>query len=123
LSDRVSRRRKLPSLLAGGAALAVAVGGCGGNSRHLATNGLGTFALTSAQQHGEILFKSTCSSCHTLSAAGATGKVGPNLDMLRPPAPAVTATIASGLGAMPAHLLEGSDAQAVADYVAAVTAH
>jgi hypothetical protein len=43
--------------------------------------------------------------------------------MLRPPAPAVTATIASGLGAMPAHLLKGTAAQDVADYVAAVRAH
>lgn len=119
----VSRRLARSSLLAAGAALSLALGGCGGSPQHLAKNGLGTFVLTPAEQRGKSLFTSTCSSCHTLSAAGATGKVGPDLDMLRPPAPAVTATIASGLGAMPAHLLSGSAAQAVADYVAAVTAH
>jgi mono/diheme cytochrome c family protein len=94
-----------------------------GSSTPLATNGLGTFKLTSAQQNGQSLFKSTCSSCHTLSAAHATGTIGPNLDTLRPPAPAVIATINSGLGRMPAHLLTGKSEQDVADYVAAVTAH
>jgi hypothetical protein len=29
---------------------------------------------------GKALFESTCSACHTLAAAGATGAVGPNLD-------------------------------------------
>jgi mono/diheme cytochrome c family protein len=30
--------------------------------------------------NGETLFKSTCGSCHTLSAAGTAGTIGPNLD-------------------------------------------
>jgi mono/diheme cytochrome c family protein len=33
---------------------------------------------------GRVIFKSYCSSCHTLKAAGATGRVGPNLDKLKP---------------------------------------
>ena len=80
----------------------------------------GTFTCAAC---GQTLFKSTCSSCHTLSAAHATGTIGPNLDMLRPPAAAVIATINSGFGRMPPHLLTGTSEQEVADYVAAVTAH
>lgn len=30
--------------------------------------------------HGKQVFTKTCSSCHTLSAAGASGTIGPNLD-------------------------------------------
>jgi mono/diheme cytochrome c family protein len=33
---------------------------------------------------GEVLFKGYCSGCHTLRAAGATGRHGPNLDRLKP---------------------------------------
>ena len=32
------------------------------------------------QQAGQTLFKDKCAACHTLAAAGATGKVGPSLD-------------------------------------------
>jgi cytochrome c6 len=108
---------------------AVLLAACGGSSAPrsstvpLSTNGLGTIRLTAAQASGEQLFKSTCGSCHTLGAAHTTGTVGPNLDQLRPPAPAVIETINSGLGAMPAHLLTGKKEQDVADFVAAVTAH
>lgn len=101
--------------------------GFGGNTTHggthLSTNGLGPIRLSAAQYAGEQLFRSTCGSCHTLSAAHTSGRVGPNLDMLRPPAPAVTATINSGLGKMPAHLLKGKREREVVEFVAAVTAH
>lgn len=33
---------------------------------------------------GEHFFSEYCSSCHTLKAAGATGRIGPNLDKLKP---------------------------------------
>lgn len=33
---------------------------------------------------GEILFKGYCSGCHTLKAARATGRVGPNFDKMKP---------------------------------------
>jgi mono/diheme cytochrome c family protein len=33
---------------------------------------------------GEALFKGYCSSCHTLKAARATARFGPNLDILKP---------------------------------------
>jgi len=114
----------------------LAVAGCGGSGGRVTTgeatassggpeaaDGLGPITLSAEQQQGEALFKSTCGSCHTLGAAGTKGTVGPNLDMLRPPAAAVSETIETGLGAMPAELLKGKEADAVAEYVAAVTAH
>jgi mono/diheme cytochrome c family protein len=81
--------------------------------------------LTSEQSHGRRLFATTCASCHTLDAANAVGKVGPNLDQLRPPAALVETIVNNGLtapgGVMPAGLLSGPDVRAVADFVAAVT--
>jgi mono/diheme cytochrome c family protein len=34
--------------------------------------------------NGKILFKGYCSGCHTLKAARATGKIGPNFDKMKP---------------------------------------
>jgi cytochrome c553 len=80
--------------------------------------------LTSDQVRGRVLFARNCSSCHTLSAANAVGKVGPNLDNLHPPAAlvidAVTKGRARGQGQMPAGLLTGQDLKDVASFVAAV---
>src|SRR3954447_9717495 len=41
--------------------------------------------LTNYEQPGRDVFYKNCPSCHTLKAAGAEGKVGPNLDDLKPP--------------------------------------
>ncbi len=61
-----------------------------------------------------------CGSCHTLSAAGATGTVGPNLDELAPTTEQVAAIVTDGRGAMPsfADQLDPEEIQAVATYVA-----
>src|SRR5437899_126647 len=42
--------------------------------------GTGGVAAGGNTQNGKTLFTSRCASCHTLGAAGASGKVGPNLD-------------------------------------------
>lgn len=88
---------------------------------------------------GEQLFTEKCGSCHTLTGAGTNGDVGPNLDLAfedarasgmdqdtiegvvqrqithpRPADPADTAVY------MPADLVTGEDAEAVAAYVASV---
>ena len=96
--------------------------------------------------NGEKLFKSTgqCSACHTLSAAGSTGTIGPNLDdafrghreqgfeqsaiqnivldQIRlgsgPLSNGVSKTVAGTQ--MPANLVTGQNAQDVAAYVASV---
>lgn len=94
--------------------------------------------LDSAEKQGRILFGEHCAVCHTLSAAAAVGKVGPNLDQLRPPASLVLHTIAYGClqnagqqinevclgyGNMPADVVQGRDAQDVAEFVAKVAGH
>jgi mono/diheme cytochrome c family protein len=81
-------------------------------------------ALTSREQDGGALFRRTCASCHTLAAAGSSGEIGPNLDLVQPSADRVRRTIANGAigytATMPARLLTGPDARAVAAYVAKV---
>jgi mono/diheme cytochrome c family protein len=67
-------------------------------------------------------FKSTCGTCHTLKDAGTNGTVGPNLDTLtpHPDLARIEQQIANGGAVMPAGLLKGADATAVATYVEAV---
>lgn len=78
---------------------------------------------TSAQASGpgKELFVGDCGSCHTLAAAGTDGTIGPDLDDLTPDQQQVLAAIengGAGGGAMPAGLLEGAEAEAVAQFVA-----
>jgi len=84
----------------------------------------GVNELTDLQAHGRELFGQRCANCHTLEAAGAYAKVGPNLDQLRPPKALVLDAIengrAQGNGQMAADLVEGEDAEAVAEFVAVV---
>ena len=47
--------------------------GCG-------TGGIASSAQRPDTQNGQTLFTSNCGGCHTLSAAGTTGTIGPNLD-------------------------------------------
>jgi mono/diheme cytochrome c family protein len=88
-----------------------------------APDGRGPITLTSQEQRGRQLFADHCANCHTLQAANAVGETGPSLDMLRPAAPATLPAIRNGAGPMPANLVTGRDADAVAQFVAAVTAH
>lgn len=80
--------------------------------------------LTAQEAHGRELFGERCSNCHTLAAANASAKVGPNLDELRAPYGLVLNAIEEGRsrgnGQMPADLVEGEDAEAVAAFVAKV---
>ena len=78
--------------------------------------------LTALQLHGQELFGQQCRRCHTLAASNAVATVGPNLDQLRPPKALVLSAIeegrSAGRGQMAADLVEGEDAEAVAEYVA-----
>jgi len=99
--------------------------------------GAGTFAMLAAmgavlERHlelaspaqlgndGKAIFKAECSSCHTLSAAGATGTIGPNLDQLRPKQATVVHQVTNGGAVMPAFKgkLTPAQIQAVATFVA-----
>jgi mono/diheme cytochrome c family protein len=70
--------------------------------------------------NGEAIFKAKCGSCHVLAAAGTTGKVGPNLDQLKPPFATIRTQVINGGGAMPAFkdILTAAQIEAVARYVA-----
>ncbi len=79
--------------------------------------------LTPEDRAAQEVFAANCAGCHTLAAAEATGTVGPDLDALAPDSARVLAAIengGTGVGAMPANLLQGAQAQQVADYVAKV---
>ena len=70
---------------------------------------------------GAKIFKGAgCAGCHTLSAAGATGTVGPNLDQLKPALAIVVRQVTNGGAVMPAFKgkLSPAQIQAVAKYVA-----
>jgi cytochrome c oxidase subunit 1 len=79
-----------------------------------ATSGAGAAA-------GEEVFKSAgCGACHTLAAAGASGKVGPNLDRLKPSEPRVERQVIRGGAGMPAFKgqLSSKQIREVAEFVA-----
>ena len=50
---------------------------------------------------GKAVFTTNCGGCHTLSDAGTTGTVGPNLDDVKPDAATVSTQVINGGGAMP----------------------
>ena len=73
---------------------------------------------------GKAVFASAgCSGCHTLKAANATGKVGPDLDQLKPAEDVVVHQVEHGGGAMPAFQgqLSAKQIQDVAAFVYAST--
>jgi cytochrome c553 len=69
---------------------------------------------------GKQVFTSAgCGSCHTLSDAGTSGAVGPNLDEAQPSYDVAVTTVTNGRGAMPAFKdqLSEKQIQDVATYV------
>ena len=73
---------------------------------------------------GEEVFASAgCGSCHTLSAAGATGTIGPNLDDAKPSHELVVQRVTNGASPMPSFKdsLSEEQIQDVAAYVVAST--
>jgi cbb3-type cytochrome c oxidase subunit III len=71
---------------------------------------------------GKDIFLANCGSCHTLADAGTNGKIGPNLDQLKPSLSIVQRQVINGGGAMPAFKGQLTTAQitAVSRYVASV---
>lgn len=92
------------------------------NNKNQSKEATGGVELNDRQQEGRSIFARNCSTCHTLRAANAVGRVGPDLDAIRPPKALVLDAIkngrARGTGQMPAELVDGEDAQNVADFVA-----
>lgn len=97
---------------------------------------VGGITLTRAERDGREIFGQKCGFCHTLAAANTVGKVGPNLDVLKPPYTLVLSTIQNGClqnppspsaptaclgeGNMPSGVVQGRQAQDVASFVAKV---
>ena len=75
------------------------VAGCGGGDDN---EGTATPASGGGGGGGQKLFVDNCGNCHTLAAAGASGKVGPDMDQLRPGPDLVNAQVTNGGGGMPA---------------------
>jgi Cytochrome c len=105
-----------------------------GNHNH-ANGQVGGIKLTAAEKKGREIFGQKCALCHTLAAANAVGKVGPNLDQIMPTESLVLHTIANGClqspppgtqeaclgeGNMPPNVVQGVQATQVAQFVARV---
>jgi cytochrome c553 len=75
-------------------------------------------------QQGRTLFIESCAACHNLDAVNARGVTGPDLDKIGTVTPArvLSAIKIGGTGQrrMPAGLLQGQNAQAVAHFVSTV---
>ncbi len=80
--------------------------------------------LAGEAEYGKLLFRQRCASCHNLDAVNARGVTGPDLDEIGTitPEKILEAIKNGGTGQkrMPAGLLEGEEAAAVATYVAEV---
>lgn len=85
---------------------------------------LRTESMTAGEERGKAIFKQTCASCHSLAAVNARGVTGPSLDQIGEVTPERILNAikngGTGQGLMPAGLLEGQEAQDVADYVSKV---
>jgi mono/diheme cytochrome c family protein len=90
-------------------------------------NGPGGVHLTADEAVGRGLFAHTCATCHTLAAVNAVGRIGPDLDVLKPPDSLVRYAIQHGFsgtgGQMPSGLYTGKNARDIASFVAAVAGH
>ncbi len=88
------------------------------------TGSLVSTGPTKELDEGKELFRENCAACHTLGAAQAKGVTGPNLDRLGTldEQRVLNAIKNGGTGKlqMPAGILDGQNAEAVAAYVAKV---
>jgi cbb3-type cytochrome c oxidase subunit III len=138
----LKQRYRVVALGAGLVAAALLVAGCG-------YGGVASGGQRPDTQSGQQLFTTNCGSCHTLSAAGTSGTIGPNLDnafaasvkegydqstvenvvldqiRLGSGPIATYTTVKNGKGLtpqtpMPANIVKGQDAIDVAAYVASV---
>jgi mono/diheme cytochrome c family protein len=89
-------------------------------------SGAGSAAAGAAAEGKKIFASGTtpsCATCHALRDAGATGNIGPDLDVLKPDAARVRNAVQKGFENMPAfgHVLSAAQVDAVAQYVEQAT--
>jgi mono/diheme cytochrome c family protein len=102
-------------------ALGLSVAACGGDDDSgTATTTTEETTTGETAASGEEIFVDNCGTCHTLSAAGTTGTVGPSLDGVGFDASAIETQVRNGGGGMPAFEGELTDEEivAVSTYVA-----
>jgi mono/diheme cytochrome c family protein len=105
------------------ALVALTLVGCSGGDEPTAAEP--TAAEPTASTPGAAVFADAgCGGCHTLSAAGSTGTVGPNLDQVSLDRERVIEQITRGGGAMPAFRgrLANDEIETVADFLVTSTA-
>lgn len=98
----------------------IATGGDGGASREPASD-LGAATDDNVDEEAVVIFRDSCGQCHTLSVAGTGGEIGPNLDEERYDRERVLTAIergGRGSGQMAPNLIEGAEAEQVADLIA-----
>jgi mono/diheme cytochrome c family protein len=95
-----------------------------GEAKEGSTGALSSVPAKGQLEEGKVLFQNTCAACHSLRAVNARGVTGPSLDNIgQVTQKRVLAAIkngGTGERLMPANLLQGESAQAVAAYVTAV---
>ncbi len=106
-------RGRTSAVALAGVVVLAGCGGGGGSPRH-------HVHLNAVERRGKTLFIRDCGACHTLADAGTSGIVGTALNQPWE-ARRVRQSIADGPGEMPAKLVTGRAADAVAAYVAAAT--
>ena len=120
---QVEHHRRPPAHLrvGQGQALALLGAGCGDDDEDDGGSDGGDSAAETGDGgddgDGRDLFIQTCGGCHTLDDAGTAGQIGPVLTGGAYDAATVEDVIETGRGSMPAGLLAGDDAAAVAEYV------
>jgi mono/diheme cytochrome c family protein len=104
-------RGAAPAALIAALVGAVALAGCGGGGR--------STSIPANAPPGERVFADNCATCHTLSAAHATGTVGPSLDHKSLTAASVEERVRHGAAGMPAFSdqLSGTEIMQVSQYV------
>ena len=130
-SPNLRVRRRLALAPVAVALTVVFAAGCGSGS-------VGYIEGNGDRANGKELFVKNCGSCHTLADAGTSGKIGPNLDyaflqsrrdglgestfvqVVRGQIEYPVVKPSTGAPGMPAHILEGQDADDVASYVGSV---
>jgi mono/diheme cytochrome c family protein len=121
MGGRAMNRLRSPRMALTGMAVSVVLSAGG-----LSAASAGGSSASSRAPNGRKLFIANCASCHTLRAAGAAGTDGGNLDSVfrhtkRTTIGRIVArAIRNGADGMPAGILVGGDANAVAVYVASV---
>jgi hypothetical protein len=106
-----------------------------GNETHASAKVAG-IKLTGAEKAGREIFGQHCGVCHTLVESNSIGKVGPDLDQLKPSYQLIIRTLhygclsnppspssnesCLGQGNMPSNVVQGRQAREVAQFVARV---